>query len=106
MSEENKNVELKNEELEKVVGGYEVSKAKLNTGDTFKDSYPTGVDYYMFKGATGEYGLDSDLRFIRYRVYSNSTTKDLSWYVSLKNISKYEYYKVCTEAELDAMLLK
>ena len=100
MSEENKTVELKEEELEKVAGGFAAETYSFNCGDTFKMNIHEHL-IYIFLGQNGSlYNMNDKVPLTVYNtdIHSKRHVDIAVWNL----VSNYSYLGIHTEAELDA----
>ena len=100
MSKENKTTELKDEELEKVSGGFAPEAYSFNCGDTFKMNSNEHL-IYIFLGQNGSiYNINDEITLTKYNtdIHSKRHAKIAVWDL----VSNYTYLGTHTEAELDA----
>ena len=100
MSEENKTVELKEEDLEKVAGGFAPEAYSFNCGDTFKMNQNEKL-ISIFLGQNGSlYNMNDKITLTQYNtiIHSKKHIKIEVWQL----VSNFSYLGIHTEAELDA----
>ena len=100
MSEENKTVELKDEDLEKVAGGFAPEAYSFNCGDTFKMNQDEDL-IYIFLGQNGSlYSMNDEIPLTQYdtKIHRKRHKKIAVWNL----VSNFSYLGIHTEAELDA----
>ena len=100
MSEENKTVELKDEDLEKVAGGFAPEAYSFNCGDTFKMNQNENL-ISIFLGQNGSlYNMNDEITLTLYNtvIHSKKQIKIEVWNL----VSNFSYFGIHTETELDA----
>ena len=100
MSEENKTVELKEDDLEKVAGGFAAESYSFNCGDTFRMNQNENL-IYIFLGQNGSlYSMNDEIPLTQYNteIHSKRHNKTAVWNL----VSNFTYLGIHTEAELDA----
>ena len=86
MSEENKKIELKDEDLEKVSGGASISFNRFDVGDVFKQN-----DFWYHVVSRTAYGPFSDESRIYVRAFKMSSSNTLIPIDNLETNVSYSY---------------
>ena len=100
MSEENKIVELKEEDLEIVAGGFAPEAYSFNCGDTFKMNQNENHISIFLGQNESLYNINDQIPLTQYNTEIHSK-KHIQIPV-LKLVSNFSYLGIHTEAELDA----
>ena len=100
MSEENKTVELKDEDLEKVAGGFTPGDYSFNCGDTFYMNKNENLISIFFGQNGSLYNMNDEITLTLYNTIIHSK-KHIK--IAVRNfVSNFSYLGIHTEAELDA----
>ena len=100
MSKEDETVELKEEDLEKVAGGFAPGAYSFNCGDTFKMNQNENL-ISIFLGQNGSlYNMNDEITLTQYNtnICRKKHIKIAVWNL----VSNFSYLGIHTEAELDA----